>query len=203
MFGGYRACIPLVRPILTGAKRGAFLTQNTLAWVIPILMFSGLFYILRNVMDGSKLLPRRKEAEQISTEIEHPFGLCVLMWLSLLSGISAILGLVSFNHPLFLSKYALPETHAHRVASVLFGVSFLPLFWGIRRRLAIAWKLGWLLLVVSFSWPLAEVLQSLRKQPDSGGWIAYAAVTIGFSCVAIYWGRWWHRQKKNFSKPGF
>jgi hypothetical protein len=41
---------------------------------------------------------------------------------------------------------------------------------------------------------LAESLESLRKQPDSGGWIAYAAVTIGFSFVAIYWGRWWYRR---------
>jgi hypothetical protein len=124
------------------------------------------------------------------------------MWYSLLTGIWAILS-VFFTHPLFLSKYVLPQTHAHRVASVVFGVSFLPLFWGIRRKLAVAWKVGWVLLVVSFSLVLTSALESLRKQPDSGGWIAYALVTLMSSCVAIYWGRWWHRQKKYFSKPGF
>ena len=178
------------------------MTRNTLAWLIPILMFSGLFYILRNVIDGSTLSPRRGEAEQMAPEIEQPLSLRVLMWWSLLTGVSAILD-IFLTHPLFLSKYALPETHAQRVATVVFGVSFLPLFWGIRRRLLVAWKFGWLLLVETFSFVLAGALESLRKQPDSGGWIAYAAVTIGFSVVAIYWGRWWYRQKRYFSHAGF
>jgi hypothetical protein len=30
-------------------KRETFLTRNPLTWLIPILMFSGLFYILRNL----------------------------------------------------------------------------------------------------------------------------------------------------------
>jgi hypothetical protein len=137
------------------------------------------------------------------TEQEQPFGIRVLMWLSLLIGIGPILGsVVFFNHPLFLSKYALPETHAERAASVVFDLLFIPLFWGIRRRLAVAWKFGWFLLVVSFSGLLVQTLESLRKQPDSGGWIMIAVATIMFSSVAIYWGRWWYRQKKYFSMPG-
>jgi hypothetical protein len=183
-------------------KAGAFLTRNTLAWLIPILMFSGLFYILRNVIDGSTRLPRGGEAEQMAPEIEQPLSLRVLMWWSLLTGVSGILD-IFLTHPLFLSKYALSETRAQRVATVVFGVSFLPLFWGIRRRMLVAWKFGWLLLVETFSFLLVGTLESLRKQPDSGGWIAYAAVTIGFSFVAIYWGRWWYRQRRYFPNPGF
>jgi uncharacterized membrane protein len=57
-------------------------------------------------------------------------------------------------------------------------------------------------LVVSFSGLLVQTLESLRKQPDSGGWIMIAVATIMFSSVAIYWGRWWYRQKKYFSMPG-
>jgi hypothetical protein len=163
-------------------------------------MFSGLFYLLRNITDGSKLLPRQWGAE--APESEQPFGIRILMWMSLLTGILGILG-VFFPHPFFLSKYAPPETQARHAASIVFSISFLPLFWGIRRRLAVAWKFGWVLLVVSFSWPLAESLESLRRQPDSGGWIAYAAVTTGFSFVAICWGRWWYRQKRYFSHAGF
>jgi hypothetical protein len=138
----------------------------------------------------------------MAPETEQPFGIRALMWWSLSLVIWTILNLVVFTHPLFLSKYALPQTHAQRAASAVFGLSFAPLFWGIRRRLAVAWKFGWLLLVVSFSWPLAESLESLRKQPDSGGWIMMAVVSIGFASVGAYWGRWWYRQKKYFSKPG-
>jgi hypothetical protein len=139
----------------------------------------------------------------MAPESEQPFGICVLMWLSLFTGVWAILGqVVFFSHPLFLSKYAFPETHAQHVASFVFGLSFLPLFWGIRRRLAVAWKFGWFLLVVGFSWTLADALESIRKQPDYGGWIALALVTIAFSFVGAYWGRWWYRQKKYFFKAG-
>lgn len=86
----------------------------------------------------------------MAPEIDQPFGIRVLMWLSLFTGIYAILN-AFITHPLLLSKYAIPETHADRVASIVFGVSSLPLFWGIRRRLVVAWKFGWLLLVVDFS----------------------------------------------------
>jgi uncharacterized membrane protein YjjB (DUF3815 family) len=133
----------------------------------------------------------------MAPETEQPFGIRVLMWLSLLTGIWTILGLVVFfTHPLFLSKYALPETHAQRTASIAFGLLFIPLFWGIRRRLAVAWKFGWFLLVVSFSGFLVQTLESLWKQP--GGRIGSAIGTIMISSVAIYWGRWWYRQKKYF-----
>jgi hypothetical protein len=163
----------------------------------------GLVRLFREIGDSVSVVAGR--CEQMAPETEQPYGICVLMWLSLLIGVWAILGeVVFFIHPLFLyQKYAFPETHAERVASFVFGLSFLPLFWGIRRRLAVAWTFGWFLLVVSFSWTLADVLESIRKQPDYGGWIALAAVTIAVSSVGAYWGRWWYRQKKYFSKAGF
>jgi hypothetical protein len=155
-------------------------------------------------MYGSNISMIAGGCEQMAPETDQPFGIRVLMWLSLLIGVWTILGLVLFfTHPLFLSKYAFPETHAQREASIVFELSFIPLFWGIRRRLAIAWKFGWFLLVVSFSGFLADALESIRKQPDSGGWIALAVVTIGISLVGVYWGRWWYRQRKYFSKAGF
>jgi len=154
-------------------------------------------------MYGSNISLVAGRCEQMAPETEQPFGIRFLMWWSLLTGVWAILGLVVFStHPLFLSKYAFPETDARRVASIVLGLLFISLFWGIRRRLAVAWKFGWFLLVVSFSWTLADVLESMRKQPDYGGWIALAMVTIGFSFVWGNWGRWWYRQKKYFSKAG-
>jgi uncharacterized membrane protein len=68
--------------------------------------------------------------------------------------------------------------------------------------LAVAWKFGWVVLIASFSSLIVEALASLKQMPQSGGWIASAVVTIGFAAVAIYWGRWWKRQKSYFIQPG-
>ena len=160
-------------------------------------------YALRKLVCGTNISVVAGTCEQMTPETEQPFGIRVLMWFSLLTGVWAILGsVVFFTHPLFLSKYAFPETHAQGAASIGFGLSFILLFWGIRRRLAVAWKFGWFLLVVNFSWSLADALESIRKKPDFGGWIALAAVTIGFSFVGAYWGRWWYQQQKYFCKAG-
>ena len=136
-------------------------------------------------------------------EIEQaPFGLRLLMWLSLLSSMFAFLDLISTIYPLYPSRYAFPETPVQRAISIAVGLSFAPLFYGIRRRLTAAWKFGWVILIAMFSWLLAESLESLRQTPQSGGWIASTAVTISISVVAIFWGRWWKRQKGFFSRPG-
>lgn len=139
----------------------------------------------------------------MAPEIEQaPLGLRLLMWLSLLSSVFAFLDLISTFYPLYPLRYAFPETPVQRALSIAIGLSFAPLFYGIRRRLAVTWKLGWIILIVMFSWFLAESLKSLRQTPQSGGWIASTAVTIVISVVAIYWGRWWTRQKNYFSRPG-
>jgi hypothetical protein len=60
---------------------------------------------------------------------EQPFGIRVLIWLSLLIGVWTILGsVVFFTYPLFLSKYGFPETHAQRAASIVFGL--VGAYWG-------------------------------------------------------------------------
>jgi hypothetical protein len=127
---------------------------------------------------------------------QPPFGLRILMWLSLLVGINAILGLI-LPHPLFLSKYAVPETSAQRAMSIAVGLLYMPLFWGIRRRSAVAWKFGWLVLFTSFTCFLVDVLESVAKQP--GGRIGSAVGTIMTVGVASYWGVWWKRQRSYFT----
>ena len=138
----------------------------------------------------------------MAPEAERPFGIRVLMWLCLLSSISALMDLVSSIHPLYPSRYIFPETPAQRTVSIVIGLSCAPLFYGIRRRLTVAWKFGWVILIASFSSLIVETLASLKQMPQSGGWIASAVVTIGFAAVAIYWGRWWKRQKSYFIQPG-
>src|ERR1700704_2376639 len=92
-----------------------------------IMRLSVRDYTLRNLINGSKLFSLR-QGEQMAPEIEQPFGIRVLMWLSLLTGLWAILDLVLFIHPIhpvFLSRYTLPETRADRAASIVFGLAFM------------------------------------------------------------------------------
>jgi hypothetical protein len=137
----------------------------------------------------------------MASEIDQPpLGLRVLMWVSLLVGVWALLDLVSAVHPLYLSQYAFPETRAQRAISIVVGLSFGPLFFGIRRRSAVAWKFGWVVLIATFSWFLVESVQSILEQTQSGGLVTSAVMTIMISAVAIYWGRWWKRQKNYFQR---
>jgi hypothetical protein len=58
-------------------------------------------------------------------------------------------------------------------------------------------------LIATFSWFLVETLISIRQKPQSGGgWVAATSVTIMIAVIAIYWGRWWKRQKEYFSQHG-
>lgn len=133
-------------------------------------------------------------------ETEQPFGIRVLKWLCLFITVWALVDLVSSIHPLYLSRYSFPGTRAQRAITIVIGLSYAPLFYGVHRRLAVAWKFGWVILVASFSWFLAQTLASLRQAPQSGGWIASVVMTIMISAVAVYWGRWWKRQKNYFSQ---
>jgi hypothetical protein len=141
----------------------------------------------------------------MAPDTDEPFGIRVLKWLCLFACLSALADLAL--SPVFAAIFtafrlrdALPENHTQRAISIVIGLSYAPLYYGIRRRLAGAWKLGWLLLIASFSEELVQALTFLKQTPQSGGWAAYAVVTIGFFVVVIYWSLWWNRQKYYFSR---
>jgi hypothetical protein len=123
---------------------------------------------------------------------------CLLVFIS-----SLVFGIFPV-HPARFIPGVPPDDHLHRAILFSNGLLLGGLFYGIQRRLAIAWTFGWVLLIVFFFELLIESLPSiLRQTPDPGGWIASVVVAIGFSAVAAYSGRWWNRQKGYFSRPGF
>lgn len=139
----------------------------------------------------------------MAPKAEQPFGIRLLMWLCLFGSISALVDLVSWGHPLYVPGYPFPEAAAQHAISIVIGLSGAPLFYGIRRRLAVAWKFGWVILIADFSLSIVEVLASIKQlPPQSGGWTLAAVATIMISAVAIYWSRWWNRQKNYFIQPG-
>jgi hypothetical protein len=146
------------------------------------------------------------KADTMTSKTEQsPSGIRVLKAVCLFVCFWAILDLVYLvsGHAVYLSRYAFPENYAQRATSIVIGLSYAPLFYGVHRRLAVAWKFGWAILIATFSWFLVETLASILKQtPRSGRWVASGVMTIMISAVAIYWGRWWSRQKIYFSQRG-
>jgi hypothetical protein len=130
------------------------------------------------------------------------FGIQVLKVFCLLAFISSLVGVIFPFHPIHVP--GLIDDRLHRAISFSNGLLLGGLFYGIHRRLVIAWTFGWVLLIVLFGEFLISTLSSiLRQTPYPAGWILSAVAAVMASAVAAYWGRWWNRQRGYFSRPGF
>jgi hypothetical protein len=73
-------------------------------------------------------------------------------------------------------------------------------FYGIHTRAVFAWKLGWVILTAGFLRFLVDGGSSALQVPETDHpWVAFGAVMVGGSVVAVYWGFWWKRQKDYFT----
>jgi hypothetical protein len=68
--------------------------------------------------------------------------------------------------------------------------------YGVHRRIPFVWKLGWAVLIVSFLEFTIGGVSYVLRQP--GGRIGAAGIIVGGVLVAVYWGRWWNRQRDYF-----
>ena len=73
-------------------------------------------------------------------------------------------------------------------------------FYGIHTKAPFAWKLGWGILAAMFLHFLVVGGASALQVPEADDpWVAFGAVMVGGSVVAVYWGFWWKRQKHYFT----
>jgi hypothetical protein len=73
-------------------------------------------------------------------------------------------------------------------------------FYGIHTRALFAWKLGWGILAAMFLRFLIVAGSSALQVPEiDQPWVAFGAVMVCGSLVAVYWGVWWNRQKDYFT----
>lgn len=150
----------------------------------------------RRVQLKSRSLPRPPEAVIPGT----PFGLDVLKVVFLLFSLVLVIGLVPGlssavrNHLAIAVKHSLLSKLLSLGYAVLFGVGF----YGLHRRMRIAWKVGWFYLAFFYLVSIIPAMASTVRLPMPDRWIASGAVVVGFSAVAVYWGRWWNRQKGFF-----
>jgi hypothetical protein len=130
-----------------------------------------------------------------------PFGIEVLkamfVFACVVSLIASIPGLrsVRTEHIEFVGNHGLLSHLISLGDAVLFGIGF----YGVHRRMRLAWRVGWFYLGLFYVLSIVSGMTASRTTmaaPER--WIMFAAVVIGFSAVAVYWGIWWNKQKAYF-----
>jgi hypothetical protein len=129
-----------------------------------------------------------------------PFGIEVLkvafMFLFLVSLMGVIPGLRSMHSGYF--ALVVNNNRVSRLWSLGYALLFGVGFYGVHRKMRIAWKVGWFYLALFYLESIVSAMASTIKLSTSDRWIASAFVVVSFSAVAAYWARWWHRQKGYF-----
>jgi len=150
----------------------------------------------RMVQMQTTRLPRIPEAIIPGT----PFGIEVLKstfaLFCLLSLVGSIPGLhsVRTEHSQFVANHNSFGRLLSLVNSILFAVGF----YGIHRRLRLAWKVGWFYLGFFYLSSIVSAISAIP--PTSNRWTASPLVAIAFTAVAVYWGNWWNKQKAFFNR---
>lgn len=122
-------------------------------------------------------------------------AICILF--CLLTAVSAVTGIRTFH---WSTSDGLNITRQGGLVNTLWSVFSSLLYasaaYGIHRRIPVVWKLGWAVLIVSFLEFTIDGVSSVLRQP--GGWIGAAGILVGGVLLAVYWGRWWNRQRGYF-----
>src|ERR1700730_1032931 len=122
-------------------------------------------------------------------------AICILF--CLLSVVSAVTGIRTFH---WSTSDGLNITRqgglVHTLWSVFSSLLYASAAYGLHRRIPVVWKLGWAVLIVSILEFTTGGVSSVLRQP--GGWIGAAGILVGGVLVAVYWGRWWNRQRGHF-----
>jgi hypothetical protein len=123
------------------------------------------------------------------------FGLRVLKVAFLLCSFVSFMALLPGMHSISSPRYGITFIVRHErfgwLLSLVYGVVFAAGFYGLHRRLRLAWKLGWVFLGFFYLETLTFSLISTLKLPSPDRWIASASAVIGDSIIAVYFGFWW------------
>jgi len=116
---------------------------------------------------------------------------------------SAVTGVQSFYWSSHNGTVDSSVTYWHgpwRWLTLVYAAIFAAAFYGVYRRRPIAWKLGWVFLVIGAAHFIFAAWVGLIHQPY--GWVGAIGATVGGILVLAYWGIWWQRQREYFSPGG-
>src|SRR5436190_20994849 len=113
----------------------------------------------------------------------------VLLWLLIVGAVVSVAGAITGSGTVTDRVWALGSASVCGVGA-----------WGIHRRAAFTWPLGWAVLVLGAVLFVAQAAASLLPQPH--GWAGVLGVAFGAVLGVAYWGTWWHRHREYFSPEG-
>jgi len=87
------------------------------------------------------------------------------------------------------------ETTIELVVNILM---FAGVAYGIDRRVAIVWNLGWGVLAYSALAFLIPALSFSMNLPQGQSWILSPIILLGGVGITAYWGLWWKQQRGYF-----
>jgi uncharacterized membrane protein len=94
---------------------------------------------------------------------------------------------------------ALRDSVYGTIMSIIVAVVWASVFFGVREKTPIAWKLGWGVIVVALLAFLLTALSHTLALPDADHPLVVSAAVVVVGCAATgYWGFWWNRQKRDF-----
>lgn len=115
---------------------------------------------------------------------------------SLVGFVATILGIRSPQTGLLFIGHGIFAAIGLLVIALMWAVEF----YGIHTKAVFAWKLGWGILAAEFLRFLLVGWSSALQVPEiDHPWVAFGAVMVCGSVVAVYWGFWWRRQKDYFT----
>lgn len=163
---------------------------------------AGLAFILGRTLP---VLPRNKVPDDVrkydfATASRDTFGLDVLKAVCLFFCLMSLVVLVPRAHQL-PALQLVADDPLNRFLALLRAILFAAGFYGIHRRLVVAWKAGWVFLAFLYLDGLTSMLQRTLSISSPDRWFASVACVIAMAGVAAYWGRWWKRMKYYFASP--
>ncbi len=165
----------------------SFNVASAVAALIAILLFAS----------AARLMLRKPERPSARMSM---WALMFFLMVSCLAAVaSAVTAVLSFYWSSHNGTVVHSITYWHgywRVLPLVYAAFFAAAFYGVYRRLPIAWKLGWLYIIVAAAHFIFFAWVGLIDQPK--GAIGALAATFGAIIVAVYWGVQWYKRKSYF-----
>jgi hypothetical protein len=85
------------------------------------------------------------------------------------------------------------------IMSIIFALFWASVFYGVKERTPIAWKLGWgVILFALLAFLLMALSYTLNLPEADHPLVASSGVIVGGCAATGYWGFWWNRRKNHF-----
>jgi hypothetical protein len=176
------------------------MTNKLIACAIFVIVAVMIAAIIRGTRDESSKTNLVTSYEGVDRLKYLCFVFALVSLLSAIENINSIVGRIDLHTSKFVISYFF--TWYGRLYAAFNSLIAAALGYGIHKRARMAWKLGWILMILAYvRLVLSVVYHSWRyeKISDFPGYeLPIMLVSVTGLIVFAYWGNWWKRQKGYF-----